>query len=671
MQIPTGNFGNAVARPGPMVDIPNGDPIGAAAQRTTQIAGSVVNDMASQDRQRQEEQRRAAAALTLAKTSNAMHDAHDEVALGVQNGTIAPDKASSELSQRIAKTRDEALSGYSDPAQRDVMDAHLMSTEGALQRSLTGAVVKRQQHDAAGSIDDFGEQMGRAAMRDGPQTAVQRYTAFVRNTAPSAGLDDKAQGRLIQAFAEKTHADFFQNAATGALTAGNVDALRQVREQLSGPDGDAADPHRRASLIHTIFGWEQSLLAKQDRAANQADAEKTRRFNAAVDVFNKGTDIALGGGYFSPEFIQQMTETAAGTEMAPAVSRLIASQRNIAGFASMSAPDRAAYIERARAERADPSKGTDPAGDRLLTAMETMDGKLREQAKDNPWAAAQRAGVIQEAPQMTASDPQSAIAVMQARMQNIRTVEAWTGQKVSPLQPQEVDQVGKMVRALPIDQAATMLSSFGAAVGDSERVAAVAKQLHDKDGALGLAMLYASAQTTEGRRTAELVLRGDQAVKDKTAAIDPAKETGWKGTIAKEIRGAYSNREAEDAAIESAYLIAAAKYAEGKGTDLDNAVRLATGGIVERNGQKFPLPYGMTESDFDKRLAGIKPADLAGQAPGGQVLVGRTPMPLEQFVESLPKASLVHAGQGLYSVRAGAQYVTNERGQRIVLRIAP
>jgi hypothetical protein len=38
-----------------------------------------------------------------------------------------------------------------------------------------------------------------------------------------------------------------------------------------------------------------------------------------------------------------------------------------------------------------------------------------------------------------------------------------------------------------------MLASFGDAVGDSERVAALAKQLHDKDGTLGLAMLYASA----------------------------------------------------------------------------------------------------------------------------------------------------------------------------------
>jgi hypothetical protein len=85
-------------------------------------------------------------------------------------------------------------------------------------------------------------------------------------------------------------------------------------------------------------------------------------------------------------------------------------------------------------------------------------------------------------------------------------------------------------------------------------------------------------------------------------------------------------------------------------------VRLATGGIVERNGQKFPLPYGMTERDFDKRLEAIKPATSPEQAPDGHVYVGRTPMPLEQFVATLPKASLVHAGQGLYNVRAGTSW---------------
>jgi hypothetical protein len=199
----------------------------------------------------------------------------------------------------------------------------------------------------------------------------------------------------------------------------------------------------------------------------------------------------------------------------------------------------------------------------------------------------------------------------------------------------------------------------------------MAKQLHDKDGSLGLAMMYASQQTTQGRLVAELVLRGDQALRDKTVTIDKAAETGWQATIAKSIRGAFSNRQAEDAAVDAAFKIAAAKYAQNNSIDIPEAVRLATGGIVERNGQKFPLPYGMKEPDFDKALSAIKPADLAAQAPDGQVLVGRTPMALDAFVATLPKASLVDAGPGLYNVRAGMATVTNTAGKRLTLKVGP
>jgi hypothetical protein len=279
--------------------------------------------------------------------------------------------------------------------------------------------------------------------------------------------------------------------------------------------------------------------------------------------------------------------------------------------------------------------------------------------------------VIQNAQAIDITSPQAAIQTVATRMQQIGTVENWTGRKVSPLQPTEIEALGTFVRQLPLDQAGTMLAGIGQVVGDGERVAALAKQLHDKDGALGLAMMYASAQTTQGRKTAELVLRGEQALKDKTAMVDRAAESGWQASIAKQIRGAYSNREAEDQVVDAAFKIAVANYADGKGADLDNAVKLATGGIVERNGQKFPLPYGMSERDFNQRLSEIDRNALAHQAPDLKVFVGKTPMSVDDFVATLPKATLVHAGQGAYAVRSGSSLVTNSAGKPITLRIAP
>lgn len=668
--IPLGNFGQAIARPGPTPTFSSTRPLQDATMRTDQIAMGAATDMVAQETKRQDASQRASAALALAKAQNDLHDAHDQVARGVMDGSIASDKAGAEFGKVAAKVRDTTFEGY-QPDQRMQMDAHLTGVQGSLDRSLGAVVVKRQQQETASTIDQFGEQVSREATRVGPAWAAQKFGSMVDFTGSAAGLTVAQQGKLKQQFSERAHATFYETAATGALTKGDSAALGDMVAKLQGDEGNALDPQKRTQLVHQVFGWQQSVLAKQARAANAEEDAMRVRTNAAVDLFNKGTDVALGGGYFSPDFIKELTTTASGTPMERQVVDLISSQQMVAGFASNSAPARAALIERMRAERATPGVGVDPAGDRLLKAVETMDSKLRTAADENPWAAAQQAGRIKDAPLINAADPQSAVAIVRARMAQIGEVEVWAGKKVSPLQPQEVEQIGKMVRSLPLDQAATMLAGFGAAAGDAERVGALAKQLHDKDGSLGLAMLYASAQTTQGRVTAELVLRGDQALRDKTVTVDKAAETGWQGAIAKTIRGAYSNREAEDAVVDAAFKITAAKFAQNGSVDIPEAVRLATGGIVERNGQKFPLPYGMKEPEFDKALAGIKPADLAAQAPDGKVMIGSMPMALDAFVATLPKASLIDAGAGRYNVKAGTATVTNTTGKRITLKVGP
>jgi hypothetical protein len=669
--IPTGNFGQAIARPGPMVSIPRGDPLGDATARTTGIAQGIENDLTSQESQQREAQRRAAASLALIKSSNDLHDAHDEVIRGLSDGTIAADKAVSEFSKRASKVRDATLDGYL-PDQRTLMDQHLTQTEGTLQRGLVGAVFKKNQLDTAATIDQFGEQVSREATRLGPQWAADKFGSMVDFSGSSAGMNDAQKAKVKQAFSERVHATFYELAGTAALTKDDANALGGLVSKLQGPDGDPLDPQKRALLTHQLYGWQQHVLAKQQRALNAADDEERRRYNLAVDTFNKATDIALGGGFLSPEFIKQMTTAGQGTAMEAPILGLIAKQKDVAGFASMPSSERLAVLERMRADRANPAVGTDDMGNRVFNAAVNMDAKMRAEAKDNPWAAAQQVGVIKDAPLISAGDPSAAMKIVQDRTALLPLVERWVGEKISPLQPPEVEQVAKMVRQTPPDQAASMLAGFGATLGDAERVAAMAKQLHDKDGSIGLAMMYANAKTTEGRYTAELILRGQQALEDKRVLVDDAKQTGWKGTIATEIRGVYSNPEAESNAIKAAFLITAANYVKGDGTDIDRAVRLATGGIIERNGQKFPLPYGMTESQFDKKLNAVAQSDqVAQQTQGGVVYVGRTPIPLASFYDSLASASLVHAGQGLYNVRAGNMIVTNQDGKRITIKVGP
>jgi hypothetical protein len=654
--IPTGNFGNSVASAGPGLQAPGPSQIGSAIERVGQ---GLLQDQAQTAMARQ----RAAAATTLAKIDNDLNDAHDEVARGVLDGSIGADKANGEFEKRRQKIQSSSMSGWT-PDQQAEMGAHLTKLTGRLSSSLGGVVEKRNQQDTAGFIDQYGEQQLREAMRTGPEAAVGRYASMVQFTGGAAGWNPQQQAERVQRFKESAHFSFYDSAGTAALTKGSVEDLRTVRTKVEADE--ALDPHRRSLLTRQLFGYEQSLLARQERAKNADDDSARIRFNQAVDIYNKGTDIALGGGYFAPDFIKRMTEASAGTEMEGPVNELIGSQTKVAGFATRPAPERAAILNQYRAERATPGVGVTPTGDALLKSMTEMDDRLRRAADENPWKAAQQAGRIQDAPIINPGDPAQAVQILQHRMGQIGAVEQWTGKRASPFQPEEIDAIGKMVRSLPVDQAASMLASFGGAMGNSERVALASKQLHDKDGTLGLAMSYASAQTTEGRYTAELVLRGSQALKDGTLKEDGLVPATWKGAIAKQIRGAYSNREVEDNAIRAAFLIAGATNG-----DVDRAINLATGGIIERNGGKLPLPYGMKEPEFEKRLEALDVSSFTSQAPTGKVRAGPALITLDQFVASLQDARLMHAGQGQYWVRAGNTLVTNEAGQRLVIQVTP
>lgn len=682
MQIPgVGQFGNDIAAPPQAVSVPRLD-----GGQGLQSAGGAIQNIGGQelaiDRQRIVEAAQARTALAMAKTSNAVQDAHDEVARGVLTGEIPTDKAGAELQDRISKARDQNLSGLL-PEQRQVIDSHLETVAGSAQRSMVGVVAKRQMNETASTIDQFDEEQQRAALNAGtPAKAIDNFNTMVDFAGPAAGMVPAEIAKRKQNFKEKTTFNFYDAVGTAALTRGDIPGVTDALNKVMGPDGEAMDPLRRIRLTHQLYGYQQHLVAQQARDENAAANEQRIKDNIAVGLLNQGMDLFQQGQQFSPDFIKQLSEASAGTSSQDDVGKLLSAQALGAGFASKTAATRDAAIAKWQSEAATPGQGTDPLQAKGLQTLVAMNAKLKKATDENPWAAAASVGVIPEQQQMNAANPQSAVAAMAERMKNIGVVEEWASEsntgkagastKVSPLMPGEADQVAKLLRVLPADQAASMMYSFGTTIGDPDRIAALARQLKDKDGTLALGMLYAGTpHTTQGRDIAELLLRGEQALKDKADLIDNAAQTGWKAAIAKQINGAYSTPEVQEQVKRAAFLITAAKAGEDGSADIDNAVKLATGGITERNGAKVPLPYGMKERDFDKKVDGVTAQDFAGQAPGDVVMAGRTQMPLADFVAAVPKAPLVHAGPGLYNIRSGTSLVTDAAGKRITLKVTP
>ncbi|WP_342051999.1 MULTISPECIES: hypothetical protein [unclassified Cupriavidus] len=667
VKINLGNFGNAVARPSPSINVP--DTGGAIAQGAARL-GAAVQDLGVQMQANTEAQRRADAALSLAQFDNDARDAHDEITRQVDSGQIKASDAISALRTRVGELQSQRFDGM-DADTRKVIEPNLVRTTGSLERNLQGVVVKRQQSEIGASIEGLGEQFQRNAQRDLPG-AIANYHGAVDALGPQAGWTPEQIAQKKQAFTESATYNFANATLEGAAQTGNIELVRAARAKIEGADGEPIDPAKRTALITKAYGFENGIEAAGVRAQEKAKREAEAREEKAKDAVNAATDIVLRGKYLDMDTINGLADTTAGTPYAAQAQQLVQNQGESARFATMPSVQRKALLEQENAAAVTQGQGTSPARQKQLDHLARIDANIDSAVKDNAWQAAQESGVITRAPTVNIGNVQDAQQIIVNRMQQIGQVEQWTGKKESPLQPDEARTVGKVIQSLPPDQAATALGAFGSAIKDADRVAALAKQMGTENSAITNAMAYANAQTSTGRYTAELVLRGQAALKDGTAKVDSAKETGWKAELAKRINGLSLNQDTTRAWKDSAYLILAGLVAEGKSPDIDQAVNLATGGVREqRDGTKIPRPYGMSDDTFTQRMAGITPADLAQQAPDGRVFSGKTEIPIDQFIQQLPNASLVHAGQGRYNIRAGQGSITNSAGQRITIDLNP
>lgn len=662
MKIPMGNFGNVIAQPKQEVQVRN-DGIAQAVGNVGRALGGYAEDMQQAELQKQ----RSQAAMTAATLSNDLHDVHDEIGRSVTDGKIPAAQAIPEFQKRMGELKGARMKDLTVD-QRMVIDEHLAKSSGTLERNLNGIAIRRTQNETGANLLTMGEQFQRAAMRDLPG-AIGQWNTTVDTMGPAAGWDPEKIASAKQSFKEGATFNFANATLEGAAQTGDAALVRAAREKLEGPEGDALDPGRRTALITKAYGFENGIVAAGVRDAEKLKREQEARENKGRDAYKDAQAMALNGRYLSIEYISELTAITAGTSAAPAVKELVRSQAAVAGFASLPLSQQTAMIEHRRVAGSTQGTGTNPDAEKMVANMERIRDGGQKAYAENPWTAAQERGVIPRAPEVQMTDLPGAQAVLAERMKQIGTVEAAAERKISPLQPQEAEQIGRLVRSLPPDQQSTALATFGKMIGDGDRLAALARQIDTKDKVLGTAMMVGDLQTDRGRYVSELLLKGARAIKDKSIMLDEHKETGWRGAIANEIGDAFPNQEVRDRLIEAAYYVQAGFAAEGSGTDTSRAIRLVVGRIVEHNGSKIPLPRGMEESDFEKRLSSIKPQALAAQTPGGNVYIGKTAVSVDQFVKSLPDAKLVSAGGGRYNIRAGMGLVTNAQGKRITIEV--
>ncbi len=596
----------------------------------------------------------------MAESKTEMATAFDTFQQELDAGGIAPEKAQEAWQERAKKIIDARMEGVG-LLQRDVVAAQLegMGADYGIRARQAGT--KKTQDNIGGELVALGNALER---EPDPAAAATRYEQSVRAMGPSAGWTPAQIETQINGFRERAYATQAYSLVNGARN--NMAALNEVERRLQSDEFGALDPQRRAVLLNTTAGYKTSLEQRALAAAQRAEIAAAKRDREAGVLFGQVQALTTEGKIISPEYIAQVAPKLMGTPYEAAFNAAVKQAPEGTAFAMQPLSVQRAVLDRLEAEGN--SKGWTPElADRADTLKKSYEASQREY-KEDPLRAAVARGVLAELEPLDLSGgAQSLLLSISGRVDQASQVEQVTGIPTSPLTPDEAGQVATLLSPLPVDQKATTMAKLSAALGPG-KMGALAAQIDQKNPTLALAAAYGNTLQSNGGLVSERLIRGQQAIDDKR--VQPADVSMWRSEIAEQVRGAYATPEMEDSIIEAAVLARADAEINGGPRRLSKVLEDVAGSIVEFNGGRIPLPMGMTESQFERSIESMKPDALTSQAPDGNVYVQGNAVPLADFLKSLPDASLRHAGQGRYTVSAGAGFVLNQAGQPIVIEVS-
>lgn len=688
MRIPTGNFGNVAPQPQQGVRAPQG--LGSEGYNALARTGQQLQDVAMgamADQRREEEktaakaereaekqkdiQDRTAASVVRVQVQNDLADALDEHRRGVADGTIPKDKATELWQQRSAEILKDRTKDLA-PEYAGALGAEFdgMARRGA--NGITDAVAKRDQQDTRANLITLGEQLQRTAVRDRAM-AVKEYDAHLDALGPQAGYTPDEIAKLRQGFRETTAFTEASNLINGSKA--SLDGVRGARKVLGTDRFADLDPQRRAQLDATLDGYETHILQRNEIEAQRRQRQQEAALSRAQAAFTAAQARSEKGMYDSPEQIAETTRLLSGTPYLSTYRAIQQQTRETGGFAAMPIAQQRTALDQVNAQIA--THGATEALVKQRDRLQGIVGAAAKDAKEDPLRAALERGVITGIPPIDTSSIDGLSKSVAARLQSAEAVRAWAGQPVSPLTGDEALQLKKMLDGAPPAQRSAFVATLAQTLGP-QASQGLAAQLDPKDRALALAFKSAGDQTTLGRYTSELVLKGQQAKLDGTSMRNERqpeiKESQWSARIATALDGVFADQQTTNEMRDKALLVAHGLAAEAGGqlhaNDLTRAVGFAVHGtVVEHNGRKVPLPAGVDADALNQRLRSISPDELARQAPGGKVRAAGVEIPLTDFAKSLPGQQLMPVRPGQFAVLVGGRPVVNAKGDPIVIGV--
>lgn len=458
-------------------------------------------------------------------------------------------------------------------------------------------------------------------------------------------LDSATQAAVTKAVEDGVQKQVFADYQRDFL--GSRDNSKMLNELGKKVTADSAlDDTRKNVLLARIEG-------RMGVLAQKADADYQRQMRTIERGINELNSNTLAG--FPPNEGQftQFLSAAKGTEMELRVVAAVNLAKATTSFANKPPAQQEAILAQAEAGiRQDPTKF-----DRnVISAWRTIYNNQREQVKENPIAFAVRQGVLEPKP-LDLSNPTQAGDALVQRFAAARGIAGTYGVQMKPLTTEEAKLVSVTLQGMGPAQRRDYFAGLAqAAGGDMEGYSAIMAQIAPDAPVVAIAGQYAG----RGRTQAADLLLGGLAILQPNRKDDGQPDKGklWPMPPEGDMRRAFSDFE-KDAfagrpkmqsdmrqAATAIYAKLSADAGDASGIldsgRMEQAMKLATGGVEKWNGKAIVLPYGYERGQFKTELA----KRLDAIADAGQLADGVT----KATLYDLP---LEPVGDGRYAFKAG------------------
>lgn len=612
------------------------------------------------------EAKRAEAMTVHARAQNALGDAHDQLAAGIQNGTVPVDQAPKAWAETSAKIVDDHLKTV-DRSNVELVRAGLEGNVGTFGRSLSKTVETKNRQTVGAGLADYLEEMQRLAVRD-PETAKKQGTMAIDAQGPLAGYNPQQVQKLRQDFIEMST---FNN-ASARLNAARDDAgaLRKFVDEL--PEAKDLDPGKKNIL-------ESRAMSMATMLDNKAAAAEGRRITQ-LKIVGDRLEMRISMGVPIPDHeLLAYQQNARGTVFEGFATGLADEQKAVATLLKKTPAEQGAFVADMEQKLMTSGEGNP----KVVAKLKQTVAQTIKLVNDNPVQyAMDRGGAVIEP--LDVSKPDSWAENLAHRTDVVRAQYQQVGGGRGVLMPQEAATLGRVLDSGTPETQKAYLEPLRRAINDDAIFRSTVQQFAKDAPTVALAanIMTKEAPLTQGvfwkstfdnGDTASLMLEGRRLLNpsrnEKSQDGKRAEKIMPSGADGKAMNGRFADTvgevyagapEAYDLALQGAREVYAGILARkgnfsGEFDSRSWAEAISrTSSIGKYNGSPLALPWGMDEATFKNKVANAFPAALkdAGLPP--------------EVAQATGRFRLQNLTGNTYVVRQGTEDLIGPRGKVVI-----